>query len=215
MPINNKGKFSLGHHNTPVPSKEFDEEARRLHDEELKKQLEKAPSIGLAAASGKVGYVDVNGNFIEDSYEIKIKDKYIEVSFECVNQRHRDLVSKITGSIMEFLSGYIQDYSSSVTIDIEMIPKVLDFYDTKYNEIIKEIDGDKEKENKCKFLMNFPSILFKPDTVKTFLSNTQAFINNDKSKSNYLNYLLELKECITIAGKHNRFIKDGDERKKI
>lgn len=116
---------------------------------------------------------------------------------------------------MEFLSGYIQDYTSSVTIDIEMIPKVLDFYDVKYNEIIKEIEEDNEKENKIQYALNFPSILFKADTVKSFLSNTQAFIDNDKSKSNYLSYLLELKECITVAGKHNRFLKDGEERKKV
>ena len=215
MSINNKGKFAVDGRSTPVPSKEFDEEARKLHDEQLKEQLENAPSIDDAASSGKVGYIDENGNFIEDNYKIEIKDEYIQVSFRCLNNRHRDLVSKVTGSIMEFIGGYIQDYTSSVMIDGTMIPKVLRFYEEKYSEITEEIEQNNVTNKRCTYVMNFPSILFLPSTVKTFLANTQQFIDNEKTVKIYLKYLEGIKKRMVDAGKHNRFLKDGDERKKV
>lgn len=214
MSMYNKGKFSSPK-TTVVPSKDYDESARTEHDEKLKKQLENAPSAPSHALDGKIGYYDEGGKFVEDTHRIKIKDTHVEVSFNALNERHSRIIAKIMGSIMEYLSGQIQDFTTSVMITDKMIPEVLKFYGQKFEEIQNEIEMGHEKVHKCSVAMNIPSHIFRPSTLKKFVQTTEKFLSGDKTITNYLRYIRATKKKMVKVAKENRFLKEGDKVKKI
>ena len=92
----------------------------------------------------KIYYIDENGNQVEDEGRIELTQGYADIEFSCTNLRHVALVSKILGSIMEYISGYIQDYTSNVKINDEFIPKVLEFYTNTNSSINDELEDSND-----------------------------------------------------------------------
>ena len=207
MSINNRGKFAIGGdgRSTPIPKKAFDVDERIAHDKHLQEVLKDAPSLD------EFDEPTVN----KDKYQIEIKEEYVEVELNYVSSRHQFIITKVMGSIMEYISGTIQDYTSPIKINSDMIPEVLKFYVEKYSEVLDDIENGNEKLQRGAYLMNFPSILFRLSTVKKFKENTQKFIDGDKTLTNYLTYLKSIRQKILETGRTNRFLKEGEKRKKV
>jgi hypothetical protein len=209
MSINNTGKFTTPYYKaTPVPSLNYDTEAKERHDAMLREELEKAPSINASVLSNKVGNIE-NGIFVEDEGRIILKEEYAEVILDCMNSRHHSIIAKVIGSIMEYLSGQIQDYTSSVFVDDKLMPQVLEFYETKHLEVMDAIENKDEEHKMETFKLRIPNNVFHKESLIKFGGMTQEFINGDINSDNYLSYLKAIKGRMKTVKKHNRLLKDG------
>jgi len=216
MSINNKGKFSIitDDNNgmdraTPVPSKEYDKSEKERHDKAYAKEIAAAPSFNEAASSGAIGHIDESGKFVEDEGRIILKDEYSEITIECMNSRHQNIVGKVVGSIMEYLSGQIQDFTSDVFIDANIIPKVLEFYEAKHIEVMDGIESGDDKHKIMTYSLRIPNGIFHEASLVKFADMIQEFVNGDKTGDEYLSYLKAIKVRMIEVGKHNGLLKEG------
>jgi len=212
MSIINSGKFTLKgidvNKATPRPSDTYDANAKERHDTSYNEMVTDAPIAPEAIKSGAVGYFE-DGKFVEDEGRIILKGEYAEINIDCMNKSHRKLVSKVIGSIMEYISGQIQDFTSDVFIDDEIIPKVLSFYEEKHIELMDLIEAGDDTLKKHIHVINVSNNIFHESSLVKFSNMIQEFINGDINSDEYLSYLKAIKQRMKSVSKENVLLAEG------
>lgn len=142
-----------------------------------------------------------NAMFGEDEVgqdEFVVKHKYIEVSIECINDRHRFLVNKLFGSIIGYATYTMTD------INNKTLPLALKFYRETIRHIKQEISED---TNSTCANFRISSIIDRYIDSDIFIKNLKDFFMDDFNLESYEIYLNTMRNITAIKSQEERFIR--------